>query len=100
VASAWLVAPNALIRSALGAGINAVAMRYFFHIFDGSGIHPDDVGNNLPSFECAKRIAYVVADELKKGDEISQPSLVIVADADDSVLFACAPRWPREHRPP
>jgi hypothetical protein len=29
VASAWLVAPNALIRSALGAGINAVAMRYF-----------------------------------------------------------------------
>ena len=66
-------------------------MRYFFHIFDGSGIHPDDVGNNLPSFECAKRIAYVVADELKKGDEISQPSLVIVADADDSVLFACAP---------
>ena len=49
------------------------------------------MGNNLPSFECAKRIAYVVADELKKGDEISQPSLVIVADADDSVLFACAP---------
>ena len=80
-----------MIRSALGAGINAVAMRYFFHIFDGSGLHPDDVGNNLPSFECAKRIAYVVADEHKKGDEISQPSLVIVADADDSVLFACAP---------
>ena len=49
------------------------------------------MGNNLPSFECAKRIAYVVADELKKGDEISQPSLVIVEDADDSVLFACAP---------
>ena len=46
------------------------------------------MGNNLPSFECAKRIAYVVADELKLG-EISQPRLVIVADADDSILFAC-----------
>ena len=64
-------------------------MRYFFHIFDGSGLHPDDVGNNLPNFECAKRIAYVFADELKTGCEISQPRLVIVADADDSVLFAC-----------
>ena len=40
------------------------------------------MGNNLPSFECAKRIAYVVADELKTGCEISQPRLVIVADAE------------------
>jgi hypothetical protein len=24
------------------------AMRNFFHIFGGSGLHPDDVGNNLP----------------------------------------------------
>ena len=64
-------------------------MRYFFHIFDSSELHPDNVGNNLPSFKCAKRIAYVVADEPKKGGEISQPSLVIVADADDSVLFEC-----------
>ena len=52
----------------------------FFHIFDGSGLHPDDVENNLPSFECAKRIAYVVADELKAG-ESSRQRLVIVADA-------------------
>ena len=64
-------------------------MRYFFHIFDGSGLHLDDVGNNLPNFECAKRIAYVVADELKTGCEISQPRLIIVVDADDSILFAC-----------
>jgi len=41
-------------------------MRYFFHIFDGSELHPDDVGNNLPSLECAKRLAEVVADELKR----------------------------------
>jgi hypothetical protein len=28
-------------------------MRYVFHIFDGSELHPDDVGNNLPSLEYA-----------------------------------------------
>jgi hypothetical protein len=39
------------------------AMRYFFHIFDGLELHPDDVGNNLPSFDQAKRMAEVVADE-------------------------------------
>ena len=54
-------------------------MRYFFTSLTV------DVGNNLPSFECAKRLAYVVADELKTGYEISQPRLVIVADADDSM---------------
>jgi hypothetical protein len=42
-------------------------MRYFFHIFDGSEIHPDDVGSDLPSLDCAKRIAEAVADELQKG---------------------------------
>jgi len=45
-------------------------MRYFFHIFD-SELHPDDVGNNLPSLEYARRLAEVVADELKKGGEFS-----------------------------
>jgi hypothetical protein len=28
-------------------------MRYFFHIFDGSELYPDDVGNDLPSLEYA-----------------------------------------------
>jgi hypothetical protein len=42
-------------------------MRYFFHIFDGSEIHPDDVGSDLPSLDCAKRMAHAVADELQKG---------------------------------
>jgi len=64
-------------------------MRYFFHIFDGAERHPDDVGSNLPSLECAKRMAQVVADELKKGGEFAQSSLVIVADADDNILFEC-----------
>jgi hypothetical protein len=41
-------------------------MRYFFHIFDGPELHPDDVGNNLPSLEYARRLAEVVADEIKK----------------------------------
>jgi hypothetical protein len=42
------------------------AMRYFFHIFDGSKFSPDEAGSNLPSLEYAKRMAVVVADELKK----------------------------------
>jgi hypothetical protein len=50
-------------------------MRYFFHIFDGSELHPDDVGNNLPSLEHARRLAEVIADELKKGGEFSRSSL-------------------------
>jgi hypothetical protein len=50
-------------------------MRYFFHIFDGSELHPDDVGNNLPSLEYARRLAEVIADELKKGGEFSRSSL-------------------------
>jgi uncharacterized membrane protein len=64
-------------------------MRYFFHIFDGSELHPDDVGNNLPSLESAKRHAEVVADELKKGGELSRSSLVVVADENDNILFEC-----------
>ena len=65
------------------------AMRYFFHIFDGSELHPDDVGNNLPSFEYAKRLAEVVADELKKGGQFSRTRLVVVADENDDIIFAC-----------
>src|ERR1700694_1521748 len=64
-------------------------MRYFFHIFDGSELHPDDVGNNLPSLEHARRLAEVVADELKKGGEFSRSSLVIVADENDNILLEC-----------
>jgi hypothetical protein len=36
-----------------------------------------------------KTLAQVVADELKKGGEFAQSSLVIVADADDNILFEC-----------
>ena len=50
-------------------------------------LHPDDAGGNLPNLENAKRMAQVVADELKKGGRFSQSSLVIVADADDKILF-------------
>ena len=64
-------------------------MRYFFHIFDGSKLSPDDAGSNLPSLEYAKRIAVVVADELKKGGELCRSSLVIVSDENDKKLFEC-----------
>ena len=65
------------------------AMRYFFHIFDGSRLFPDDVGNNLPSLEYAKQMAEVVADELKKGGEFCRSSLVIVSDEKGKKLFEC-----------
>jgi hypothetical protein len=64
-------------------------MRYFFHIFDGSKLSPDDAGTNLPSLECAKRMAVVVADELKKGGELCRSSLVTVSDENGKKLFEC-----------
>jgi hypothetical protein len=64
-------------------------MRYFFHIFDGSELHADEVGNNLASLEDAKRLAEVVADEIKKGGDFSRSSLVVVADENDNILFEC-----------
>ena len=64
-------------------------MRYYFHIFDGSVLHPDDVGNALPNVDYAKRLAAVVADELKKGGEFARSNLVVVADENDDIVFAC-----------
>lgn len=64
-------------------------MRYYFHIFDGSVLHPDDVGNALPDVDCAKRMAGVVADELRKGGEFARSNLVVVADENDDIVFAC-----------
>jgi hypothetical protein len=64
-------------------------MRYFFHIFDGSELHADEVGNNPPSLEHAKRLAEAVADELKKGGDFSRSSLVVVADENDNIVFEC-----------
>jgi hypothetical protein len=66
------------------------AMHYFFHIFDGSKLFPDDAGNNLPSLEYAKQMAEVVADELKKGGEFCRSSLVIVSDENGKKLFECS----------
>ena len=60
-------------------------MRYYFHIFDGSVLHPDDVGNALPSVDYAKRMAEVVADELKNGGEFARSNLVVVADENDDI---------------
>ena len=41
-------------------------MRYFLHILGGSKFSPDDAGSNLPSLDYAKRMAVVVADDLKE----------------------------------
>jgi hypothetical protein len=52
-------------------------------------LHADEVGNNLASLEDAKRLAEVVADEIKKGGDFSRSSLVVVADENDNILFEC-----------
>ena len=43
----------------------------------------------VPSLEYARRLAEVVADEIKKGGEFSRSSLVIVADENDNILLEC-----------
>jgi hypothetical protein len=58
-------------------------MRYFFHILDGSKFFPDGAGNNLPSVAYAKRLAEVVADELKKGGEFCRSVFCTYVGADD-----------------
>ena len=62
-------------------------MRYFFHISDGSKLFPDDAGSNLPSLAYAKRMAVVVADELKKGGDFYGSSLVRVVDEHGNTVF-------------
>ena len=64
-------------------------MRYYFHIFDGSVLHPDDVGSALPSVDHAKQMAEVVAAELRTGGEFARSNLVVVADENDDIVFAC-----------
>jgi hypothetical protein len=73
-------------------------MHNFFHIFDGSELHPDDVGNKLPSLDCAKCLAEDVADELNKGGEFSRSSLVVVADENDDIIFACGASKTQQRR--
>jgi hypothetical protein len=56
------------------------SMRYFFYVFDGPKVFPDEVGNTLSSPEVAISQAKVIAAELCKAGELCCSNLVFVLD--------------------
>jgi uncharacterized protein DUF6894 len=65
------------------------AMKYFFHIFDGPKVFPDEDGNRLSSPELAIRQARVLAVELSKAGEFCRSDLVLVLDEHGNNIFGC-----------
>jgi hypothetical protein len=65
------------------------AMRYFFHIFDGPKVFPDEDGNRLSSPELAIRQAKVLAVELSKAGKFCRSNLVLVLDENGNSIFDC-----------
>jgi hypothetical protein len=64
-------------------------MRYFFHIFDGPEVFPDEVGSRLSSPEVAIFQAKVIAAELSKAGELCRVNLVFVLDESGNNIFRC-----------
>jgi hypothetical protein len=64
-------------------------MRYFFHIFDGPKVFPDEVGKNLSTLEEAIQEAKFLAAELRKAGEFSRSNLVFVVDENGQRVFDC-----------
>ena len=70
-------------------------MRYFFHIFHGPKVFPDEDGNRLSSPELAIRQAKVLAVELSKAGEFCRSSLVLVLDENGNRHFRMPGRMTR-----
>jgi hypothetical protein len=64
-------------------------MRYFFHIWDGQKVFPDEVGERLSSPEQAIDQARFLAAELRKAGEFCRSSVVLVVDANGHRIFEC-----------
>ena len=64
-------------------------MRYFFHIFDGPKVFPDEMGNRLSSPEIAISQVKVIAAELSKAGELCRSDLVFVLDENGTNIFQC-----------
>ena len=64
-------------------------MRYFFHIFDGPKVFPDEDGNRFSSSELAILQAKALAVELSKTGEFCQSNLVFVLDENGNNVFGC-----------
>jgi hypothetical protein len=63
-------------------------MRYFFHIFDGPKVFPDEVGSRFSSPEIAKSHAKAIAAELCKAGELCRSNLVFVLDEKGKNIFS------------
>jgi hypothetical protein len=64
-------------------------MRYFFHIWDGQKVFPDEVGERLSSPEQAIDQARFLAAELRKAGEFCRSSVVLVVDENGHRIFEC-----------
>ena len=74
-------------------------MRYFFHIFDGPKVYPDEGGNSLSGPEMAVLQAKTLTFELRKAGALCRSNLVLVLDETGRIIFNC---WVRSksHTPP
>ena len=64
-------------------------MRYFFHIFDGPKVFPDENGSRLSESELAVLQAKALAVELSKAGEFCRSNLVFVLDENGNNIFGC-----------
>jgi hypothetical protein len=62
-------------------------MRYFFHIFDGPKVYPDEGGSSLSDPEAAVLQAESLALELRKAGALCRSNLVLVLDETGSIIF-------------
>src|ERR1700734_964217 len=60
-------------------------MRYFFHIFDGPKVYPDEGGSSLSGPEMAVLQAKTLAFELRKAGALCRSNLVLVLDETGSM---------------
>ena len=64
-------------------------MRYFFHIFDGPKVYPDEGGFSLSGPEMAVLQAKALALELRKAGALCRSNLVLVLDETGRIVFNC-----------
>src|ERR1700730_3772097 len=64
-------------------------MRYFFHIFDGPKVYPDEGGSSLSGPEMAVLQAKTLALELRKAGALCRSNVVLVLDETGSIIFNC-----------
>ena len=64
-------------------------MRYFFHIFDGPKVFPDEAGSSLSSPAIAVQQAKALARELTTAGALCRSNLVLVLDETGDIIFKC-----------